>query len=163
MRLSTLAFPTENLIELDFVLVVEQLYERAHQYANLANRTGPIAKDLMLACEDKKLLPKDLYRAGLNHSRKRKRGTVFPRCSMALLCTHYNTDSMKFVEAPTLIPPPSRSPSPQMLPSDDEDALPVIPVTLRGLPSYFPDLPPKHTYLRTPVCLTTHLTTYLTS
>lgn len=50
--------------------------------------------------------------------------------------------------------PPSRSPSPELLPSDDEDAIPVIPVTLRQLPwndRYLPALPPKHTYLRTPV------------
>ena len=53
-----------------------------------------------------------------------------------------------------LLPPPSRSPSPDLLPSDDEDAVPVIPVTLRQLPwneRYLPALPPKHTYLRTPV------------
>jgi transcription initiation factor TFIID subunit 8 len=57
----------------------------------------------------------------------------------------------KFVEATTLLPPPSRSPSPELLPSDDEDVHPAIPNTLRGLPPYMPNLPPKHTYLRTPV------------
>jgi Transcription factor TFIID complex subunit 8 C-term len=58
------------------------------------------------------------------------------------------------VEATILQPPPSRSPSPDLLPSDDEDVHPAVPNTLRGLPLYMPNLPPKHTYLRTPVgCL----------
>lgn len=43
------------------------------------------------------------------------------------------------------------SPAPELLSSEDE-AGPVITPTLRGLPNYFPELPPKHTYLRTPVC-----------
>jgi transcription initiation factor TFIID subunit 8 len=54
---------------------VERLYERAHEYANLANRAGPIVKDLLLACGDVRLQTKDLQ-ASLNHSKKRKRGTV---------------------------------------------------------------------------------------
>lgn len=61
---------------------------------------------------------------------------------------------MQDVPSMELNPPPSRSPSPELLPSDDEDAVPVIPVTLRQLPwsdRYLPSLPPKHTYLRTPV------------
>lgn len=33
----------------------------------------------------------------------------------------------------------------------------MIPSTLRGLPSYLPSLPPKHTYLQTPVCLIIYL------
>lgn len=50
-----------------------------------------------------------------------------------------------------MLPPPSRSPSPELLSSDDENAPPAIPMTLRPLPHYVPPLPPKHTYLRTPV------------
>jgi len=46
----------------------------------------------------------------------------------------------------------SRSSSPDLLASDDESGPPIIPTTLRGLPPYFPQLPPKHTYLQTPVC-----------
>ncbi len=53
---------------------------------------------------------------------------------------------------PTLLPARVPSPSPELLSSDDEDAGPVMPPTLRGLPNYFPELPPKHAYLRTPVC-----------
>lgn len=52
-----------------------------------------------------------------------------------------------------LLPPPSRSPSPELLSSDDEGVPPTIPMTLRPLPHYVPPLPPKHTYLRTPVRL----------
>jgi hypothetical protein len=57
-----------------------------------------------------------------------------------------------------LMAPPSRSPSPELLDSDDEDEETAattsnVPSTLRNLPAYFPDLPPKHTYLQTPVGL----------
>jgi transcription initiation factor TFIID subunit 8 len=64
---------------------------------------------------------------------------------------HLSTENIALVEAPALLPPPSRTPSPELLPSDDEGAPLVIPTTLRMLPSCFPNLPPKHTYLRTPV------------
>jgi transcription initiation factor TFIID subunit 8 len=58
---------------------------------------------------------------------------------------------MPDLRAPTLLPAPSRSPSPELLPSDDEGTGAVIPLTLRTLPSYYPSLPPKHTFLTTPV------------
>ncbi|KAG5343026.1 hypothetical protein C0989_000016 [Termitomyces sp. Mn162] len=93
-------------IEVDVVAFVEQLFARAHEYANLANRAGIIATDVLLA--------------------------------------------YKRVGAPALLPAPPRSSSPDLLPSDDEGAPPTVPLTLRLLPSYFPSLPPKHTYLRTP-------------
>lgn len=48
----------------------------------------------------------------------------------------------------------SRPPSPDLLPSDDESGPPIMPVSLRGLPPYLPQLPPKHTYLQTPVSMT---------
>ncbi|TFK43182.1 hypothetical protein BDQ12DRAFT_168052 [Crucibulum laeve] len=125
--------PTAQRLELEVVAFMEQLFERAHEYANLANRASAIASDLILACEEFDLLPKELY-ALRKRSSKRKR-TAEP-----------------FIPppAPTLVPPGSRSPSPELLPSDDEDAPPVIPLTLRGLPSFFPSLPPKHTYVQTP-------------
>ena len=62
------------------------------------------------------------------------------------------SESLRHLEA-TMLPPPSRPTSPELLLSDDEDAPPVVPITLRALPTYFPALPPKHTYLRTPVRL----------
>ena len=50
-----------------------------------------------------------------------------------------------------LVPPPERPPKPELLSSDDEGAPVYVPPTLRSLPPHFPPLPPKHTYLRTPV------------
>ncbi|PCH41369.1 hypothetical protein WOLCODRAFT_100413 [Wolfiporia cocos MD-104 SS10] len=116
-------------LELEVIAFVEQLYKRAHEYANLANRANPIAKDLQLASEEYGIRPKDLHRFA-NEAKSR------PQAALSLL------------------PPPSRSPSPELLPSDDEDAPPTIPITLRALPwgdRNLPALPPKHTYLRTPV------------
>ncbi|KAF5388266.1 hypothetical protein D9615_000173 [Tricholomella constricta] len=119
-------------IEVEVVAFVGQLFERAHEYANLSNRAGAIATDLVLACKEFDVPPEALR--GLNaRTRRKKRKT-----------------NVAAVHAPTLLPPPSRSPSPDLLPSDDEGAPITIPSTLRTLPSYFPTLPPKHTYLRTP-------------
>jgi transcription initiation factor TFIID subunit 8 len=142
---------------------VELLYERAHEYANLANRAGPISTDLLLASEGGNMQTKDLHKLGTKSSKKRKRGRY-------LGCWQWqreNVDSCVFIlgslrrlEA-TMFPPPSRSPSPELLLSDDEDAPPVVPVTLRALPAYFPALPPKHTYLRTPVRIITVVFTFL--
>ncbi|KAG6890955.1 hypothetical protein C0995_000912 [Termitomyces sp. Mi166 len=117
-------------IQVDVVAFVEQLFARAHQYANLANRAGVIATDVLLACNELGIGP-DALRATAVEARKRKKQD-------------------KHVRAPTLLPAPARSPSPDLLPSDDEAAPPTVPITLRLLPSYFPSLPPKHTYLRTP-------------
>ncbi|KAF8076141.1 hypothetical protein FPV67DRAFT_1664442 [Lyophyllum atratum] len=112
-------------------VVVEQLFERAHEYANLSNRAGAIATDLILACDEFDMLPEKLRGVQLKTRRKRRRSDAA-------------------VHAPTLLPAPSRSPSPDLLPSDDEGTPITIPLTLRMLPHHFPNLPPKHTYLRTP-------------
>ncbi|KAJ7499158.1 hypothetical protein FB451DRAFT_28184 [Mycena latifolia] len=117
-------------LERDVVAFIERLYERAHQYANLSNRSAAIATDLVLACEEFNIAPEALRPTRAKISRKKKKRTV--------------------PATPTLIPARSRSPSPSRLPSDDESVPPSIPPTLRTLPSYFPSLPPKHTYLRTP-------------
>jgi transcription initiation factor TFIID subunit 8 len=55
-------------------LVVELLYGRAHEYANLANRAGPIATDLLLASEGCGMQTRDLHKLGAKSSKKRKRG-----------------------------------------------------------------------------------------
>lgn len=118
-------------LEHEVVTFVEQLYERAHEYANLANRAGPITQDLLLASADSGLQTKELRQLARKAGAKHQEAADF-----------------------VLLPPPSRSPSPEMLPSDDEDAPPVIPNTLRSLSwseRNLPALPPKHTYLRTPV------------
>lgn len=123
--------PAVKRLEVELVTFVQQLFQRTHEYANLANRAGAIASDMLLACEDFNLPPKDLYKVKTS-TRKRKRGQA------------PSTGPI------TLVAPSSRSPSPELLASDDEDASSTIPTTLKSLPSYFPDLPPKHTYLQTP-------------
>lgn len=55
------------------------------------------------------------------------------------------------VKPATLALAPASDPSPDLLHSDDEETGYVVPITLRGLTHYAPALPPKHTYLRTPV------------
>lgn len=73
---SAIAMLFDFLITL-FRLVVEALYRRAHEYANLANRAGPIATDLLLASAECGLQTKDLHKVGAKSSRKRKRGTHY--------------------------------------------------------------------------------------
>ncbi|KAH9482600.1 hypothetical protein JR316_0004700 [Psilocybe cubensis] len=124
--------PALERLEVEVATFVQQLFQRAHEYANLANRASAIASDVLLACEDFDIPPKELYQTKKATS-KRKRSA-----------------DKNIAKPATLIPPPSRSPSPQLLPSDDEDAPTNTPTTLRNLPPYFPNLPPKHTYLQTP-------------
>ena len=54
--------------------VIEDLYRKAHEYGNLANRTIPAAKDLVKAIEDFGMQPADL-KPSKSLQRKRKRGT----------------------------------------------------------------------------------------
>ncbi|KIM45841.1 hypothetical protein M413DRAFT_440888 [Hebeloma cylindrosporum] len=112
------AQPAVQRLEREVGTFVQQLFQRAHEYANLANRASAIASDVLLACEEFHIPP--------------KMGSDVERAPA------------------TLLPPRSRSPSPELLGSDDEDAPSTVPTTLRNLPEYFPSLPPKHTYLQTP-------------
>lgn len=115
-------------LELEVVAFVQRLYEGAHDYANLACRATPVAKDVLLACDDQGVKVNDLHTIAIkSKSTAPPMGTTFE-------------------------PPPPRPRSPELLPSDDEGATPAIPTTLRQIPSNFPPLPPKHTYLKTPVC-----------
>ncbi|KAI9574483.1 hypothetical protein HD554DRAFT_2165969 [Boletus coccyginus] len=113
-------------LELEVVAFIQALYEQAHEYANLANRAMPIATDVLLACHDRGLKGKDLHNIALASQSAR----ISAETSLEL--------------------PSSRESSPELLSSSDEGTPPVIPTTLRSLPSYFPPLPPKHTYLKTP-------------
>ncbi|KAI6035482.1 hypothetical protein F5J12DRAFT_711136 [Pisolithus orientalis] len=118
-------------LELEVVAFVQRLYEGAHDYANLACRATPVAKDVLLAlrqsgCESQRLA----------HHRKPSR--------------YEKLNSVAPPMGTTFEPPPPRPRSPELLPSDDEGATPAIPTTLRQIPSNFPPLPPKHTYLKTP-------------
>lgn len=57
--------------------------------------------------------------------------------------------------------PEPKEEDPELLDSDDEEAPSDIPESLRSLPDYLPPLPPKHTYLRTPVCVDYHIVYYV--
>ena len=126
--------------------VITQLFERTHGYANLANRAGPIAPDLLLACQDFRIPLKDLQSLKQKTSKKK---CLYLSSSHVLSAQNLAVAPKPFV--PTLLPARVPSPAPELLSSEDESG-PVITPTLRGLPNYFPELPPKHTYLRTPVC-----------
>jgi len=124
-----------NRLEREVICFVERLYERAHELANLANRSGPIVTDLLLACEDEGLDTERLKTAGEGRRRGKKKKS--------------ETENVQPV---SLTLPDLSEPLPDLLPSDDEDVAGVVlPTTLRGLPHSTPALPPKHTYLRTPV------------
>ncbi|KAI0080725.1 hypothetical protein K474DRAFT_1589213 [Panus rudis PR-1116 ss-1] len=126
-------------LELDVVAFIEDLFRFAHDCANHANRSGPIATDALQAVRRHGFEPRDLRKVAAEW-KKWKSGKLIVSFS-----EHNEPD------APEMLPPPPRSPSPELLESDDEDAPPVVPVTLRALPlNYLPALPPKHTYLRTP-------------
>ncbi len=123
--------------------MIERLYGRAHEYANLANRAGAITTDLVLACNDF-----DLPTAKLRPKRRRRTSTV----AMHELSVEPSIAGRNTYDAPKLIAPPSRSPSPELLSSDDESSQAnTTPFTLRNLPETFPALPPKHTYHQTPI------------
>ncbi|THH33828.1 hypothetical protein EUX98_g374 [Antrodiella citrinella] len=119
--------------EHETIAFIEKLFTFAHDYANHANRTGPVAVDLILASKRYGVDPREMYRTA--------------RCTEPAF-----TDNSELGTTVLDLPPP-RTPSPELLPSDDEDSLPVVPATLRVLPHnfYLPALPPKHTYLHTPI------------
>jgi len=121
-------------LEAEVVEYVKMLFERAHELANLANRSGPIATDLLLACIERDLDLEQLKKvAGGPRGKKRK------------------SSDPHHIQAMTLLLPESTPPLPRMINVDDDEPGLVIPATLRSIPHYTPALPPKHTYLRTPV------------
>lgn len=126
-------------LELEVVALVQRLFQRAHEYANLANRSGAIASDLALACEEFNLPITELRKVRTRAKSKKSKKMKGAAKNLNL------TPSL-----PILVPPRSRSPSPELLGSDDEGTTAIIPATLRNLPPCFPSLPPKHTYLQTP-------------
>ncbi|KAJ3715609.1 hypothetical protein DFJ43DRAFT_1101842 [Lentinula guzmanii] len=208
------------VLEQEVVGFVQSLYTLAHQYSNLANRSGPIATDLLLATEE--LDREWAYEVGpetlAKWLRKRERRKAAKDTKGKGKNTTTEGENQKsYLSAPSLIPYPTRSPTPELLSSDDdmdvEDnvggsaaliaasatvqsqqvsqipptahpthlslappsltlnpnggggmppgtsmKLRSIPAsTLRNLPGDLPGLPPKHTYLQTPI--TTRRTT----
>ncbi|TCD71354.1 hypothetical protein EIP91_011125 [Steccherinum ochraceum] len=118
--------------ENEVVALIEKLFKFSHDYANHANRAEPMAIDLILAGKRYGLDPKEMYQVGQSWKKRRQNNPE--------------------IGATVLLPPASRPPSPELLPSDDEDSAPIMPATLRTLPQFhLPALPPKHTYLRTPI------------
>lgn len=51
---------------------MQQLFQRAHEYANLANRARSIASDVLMACEDLKLSPKKMNEIRKRTAKRRK-------------------------------------------------------------------------------------------
>ena len=129
------------------------LFERVHELANLANRSGPIVTDLLLACKERNVDPEQLKKvAGGPRGEKRKSLGVFSLPSVQNAINHIPTDPHHIRTATLLLPEPT-PPLPRMINAGDDEPGLVIPATLRSIPHYTPALPPKHTYLRTPVWL----------
>jgi transcription initiation factor TFIID subunit 8 len=80
---------------------VKMLFERAHELADLANRSGPIVTDLLLACKERNVDPEQLRKvAGGSRGKKRKpSGTCFP-----LFCSLCNSPSHRSAPFPTCDP-----------------------------------------------------------
>src|ERR1700761_884225 len=70
--------------------------------------------------------------------------------SPSLLLTVSLKGPISITEPVSLLPSGRRSPPPKLLSSDDESSPPTVPTSLRSIPHFYPNLPPKHTYLRTP-------------
>jgi len=120
-------------LELEVSTFVQQLFQRAHEYANLANRARSIASDVLMACEDLQLPPKKMNEIRKRTARRRKGRKGQSKLGPIEL--------IKSISRPT---------SPELLSSDDEETSAVAPTTLSNLPHNFPGLPPKHTYHQTP-------------
>ncbi|KAI5894107.1 uncharacterized protein SCHCODRAFT_02623746 [Schizophyllum commune H4-8] len=109
---------------------IQNIFAIAHEYANLSHRSYIAPPDVYQACQGEGLTTQDLR----TKAKKRKRRAPVDK----------------------LAPRAARTPSPELLPSDDEDQAHTYqgaakgPLTLRDVPSYLPKLPPKHTYLKSP-------------
>ncbi|KAF9247110.1 hypothetical protein BU15DRAFT_69950 [Melanogaster broomeanus] len=89
-------------LELEVVAFIQTLYERAHEYANLANRETPVANDVLIACNERGLKGKDLH-----------------NIAVASKSTAVSMESLFELPSP-------RERSLELLPSDDEGVPPVV-------------------------------------
>ncbi|KAF5363443.1 hypothetical protein D9756_000839 [Leucocoprinus leucothites] len=122
-------------LEVETVAYIQQLFERAHEYANLANRAGAITSDLLVTLNDFGVEPKELYPLA-----KKRRG-LHPSVTTSSPAPNASTDSQpnpaipaptskkrlkrKFRLSPTKLTfSASRSSSPELLASDDESGPP---------------------------------------
>ncbi|OCB84445.1 hypothetical protein A7U60_g8431 [Sanghuangporus baumii] len=123
--------------EVEAVAFIEQIFSRAKAFADNSGRSRPAAPDVLSAALEYDLdiseLAKENKESKKREQKRRREGEPEPSLNLEL------------------VPPERRSSSPELLASDDENTPPVVPQTLRSLPPHFPPLPPKHTYLRTPV------------
>jgi transcription initiation factor TFIID subunit 8 len=132
------------------LLVIQDLHRKIHDYANLANRTAPLASDMFEISQECGLDTEGL-RLISELSKLRRRGARWKwLCHLPSKRGLYK-GSTAVTELVTLLPAGRRSPPPKLLSSDDEGSPPTIPSTLRSIPHFYPNLPPKHTYLWTPV------------
>ncbi|KAI0284993.1 hypothetical protein BGY98DRAFT_910261 [Russula aff. rugulosa BPL654] len=111
-------------LEAEVVHFIQDLHRKIHDYANLANRTTPLVGDMFDICQECGL-ETDSLRLTSELSKLRSR-------------VH------EFAPSKTQVSPA------KLLSSDDESSPPTIPSSLRSIPHFYPNLPPKHTYLRTP-------------
>jgi len=116
-------------LEQEVTAFVEQISGRAQRFAEIASRSSAVPEDVLIACEEFDLDLKELRK----ESRKRRR------------------NRKNIIHASRLEAPPLRSESPELLDSDDEKSRFSVPTSIRSLHPHLPPLPPKHTYLRTPV------------
>ncbi|CAE6457423.1 unnamed protein product [Rhizoctonia solani] len=127
-------------IEREVVSYLNDTYELAVALANNSGRSRPSAQDVLKACEDGDLTVQDLKRV-MKRTAKVSRSSV-----------------------PMFKPAPKRRRSPELLGSDESSAGEENPDasrtekskdnsnkprTLKHLPGQLPDLPPKHSYMRT--------------
>lgn len=144
-------YPRVKIAFLIYCIDVKGLFERAHELANLANRSGPIVTDVLLACEERNVDPEQLKKVA-SGLRGKKRKSLGSRLLPILLSTRLITPvDSHHIHAATLVLPEPTPPLPRMINTDEDEPGLVIPATLRSIPHYTPTLPPKHTYLRTPV------------
>ncbi|KAF8761391.1 Transcription factor TFIID complex subunit 8 C-term [Rhizoctonia solani] len=129
-----------DAIEREVVSYLNDTYELAVALANNSGRSRPGAQDVLKACEDGDLSVQDLKRV-MKRTAKVSRSSV-----------------------PMFKPAPKRRRSPELLGSDESSAGEENPDTsktekskdnsnkprtLKHLPGQLPDLPPKHSYMRT--------------
>ncbi|KAL5641230.1 hypothetical protein ACGC1H_001645 [Rhizoctonia solani] len=128
-----------DAIEQEVVSYLNDTYELAVALANNSGRSRPSAQDVLKACEDGDLSVQDLKRV-MKRTAKVSRSSV-----------------------PMFKPAPKRRRSPELLGSDESSAgeenpdtsktekkdSSNKPRTLKHLPGQLPDLPPKHSYMRT--------------
>ncbi|KAG8716107.1 hypothetical protein FRC11_009156 [Ceratobasidium sp. 423] len=131
-----------DAIEREVVSYLNDTYELAVALANNSGRSRPSAQDVLKACEDGDLTVQDLKRV-MKRTNKVSRSSV-----------------------PMFKPATKRRRSPELLGSDESSAGEENPDTsrtekskdnsnkprtLKHLPGQLPDLPPKHSYMRTSV------------